>query len=60
MMKRLLILLFPVVFAGCSAGHLKPMTLGPSGSAPASCLTYSNTPSYGDCKGPDAVSVRTQ
>jgi len=63
MVKRLVILLLPVVFAGCSVGHLKPMTLGPSGSSePTSCLTYSNTPSYGDCKAPDAVSVpqRTQ
>jgi hypothetical protein len=59
MAKRLLILLLPVAFAGCSLGHLNmPMTLGPSDSPPqASCLTYSNTPAYGDCKGRETVSV---
>jgi hypothetical protein len=58
MAKRLLILLLPVAFAGCSIGHLNmPMTLGPSDNAPASCLTYGNTPAYGDCKGRETVSV---
>jgi hypothetical protein len=37
MAKRLLILLLPVAFAGCSVGHVNlPMTLGPSDPAPAS------------------------
>jgi hypothetical protein len=58
MAKRLLILLLPVVFTGCSVGHVNlPMTLGPSNPMPPSCLTYSGTPSYGDCKGADTVSV---
>jgi hypothetical protein len=58
MAKWLLLLLLPVAFAGCSVGHLNmPMTLGPSNPAPASCLTYSNTPAYGDCKGAGTVSV---
>ena len=58
MARRLLLLLLPVAFAGCSMGHVNlPMTLGPSDSAPASCLTYSGTPAYGDCKGPGTVSL---
>jgi hypothetical protein len=58
MAKRLLLLLLPMAFAGCSMGHVNlPMTLGPSDPAPATCLTYSGTPAYGDCKGPGTVSV---
>jgi hypothetical protein len=58
MAKWLLILLLPVVFTGCSAGHVKlPMTLGASNPTPPSCLTYSGTTSYGDCKGASTVSV---
>jgi len=59
MAKRLLILLLPVAFAGCSLGPINmPMTLGPSDGPPqASCLTLGNTPAYGDCKGRETLSV---
>jgi hypothetical protein len=58
MAKRLLILLLPLAFIGCSVGRVKlPMTLGPSNPAPSSCLTYSGSPSYGDCKGASTISV---
>ena len=58
MAKRLLVLLLPVALTSCSIGHVNlPMTLGPSDPATASCLTYSVTPSYGDCKGASTVSV---
>jgi hypothetical protein len=57
MAKRLLILLLLGPFTGCSVGHVNlPMSLGPS-NPPPSCLTYSGTPSYGDCKGAGTVSV---
>jgi hypothetical protein len=63
MLKRLMILLLPVALAGCAVGHLSlpmsPMTLGPS-DTPPSCLTYSDTPAYGDCKGAGTVSVPQQ
>jgi hypothetical protein len=53
MSRRLLILLpLTVSLTGCSVGHVNlPMSLGPSDPVPASCLTYSGTPSDGDCKG---------
>jgi hypothetical protein len=58
MVKRLLTLLLLLAFTGCSVGRVKlPMTVGPSDPAPPSCLTYSGTPSYGDCKGASTVSV---
>jgi hypothetical protein len=58
MAKRLLILLLPVVFTGCSVGHVNlPMSLGPSDTTPPPCLTYNGTPSYGDCKGAGSVSI---
>ena len=56
-MKWLVILLLPVALAGCAVGHLTlPMTLGPSETPKASCLTYGDTPAYGDCKGPATLS----
>jgi hypothetical protein len=58
MSKRLLILLLPVALAGCAVGHLTlPMTLGPSDTPKASCLTYADAPAFGDCKGPGTVSI---
>ena len=63
MLKRLVILLLPVALGGCAVGHLSmpmtPMTLGPS-DTPPSCLTYADTPAYGDCKGSGTVSVPQQ
>src|SRR5262249_44317712 len=58
MAKQLLILLLPVALTSCSIGHVNlPMSLGPSDPAPASCLTCSGTPSYGDCKGASTVPI---
>jgi hypothetical protein len=57
MAKQFLVLL-SLTFTGCSVGHVKlPMTLGPNTLARPSCVTYSGSPSYGDCKGPGKVSV---
>ena len=51
MAKRFLILLMPLALAGCvtEQGPSLPVTLGPSAAAQASCLTYGDTPAYGDC-----------
>ena len=58
MSKCLPILLFPIALAGCTVGHLTlPMTLGPSDTPKASCLTYADAPAFGDCKGPGKVSI---
>lgn len=57
MSKVLLILLLPIALAGCAVGHLTPMTLGPSDTPKTSCLTYADAPAFGDCQGPDAVSI---
>lgn len=58
MSKAFLFLLLPLALAGCAVGHLNmPMTLGPSDTAKAPCLTYADAPAFGDCKGPGAVSI---
>jgi hypothetical protein len=58
MSKALIILLLPVALAGCSVGRATlPMTLGPSDLPKVSCLTYADAPAFGDCQGPDAISV---
>lgn len=59
MSKALLMLLLPLALAGCAVGHLNlsPMTLGPSEPSKASCLTYGDGPTFGDCKGPGSVSI---
>ena len=58
MAKWLLILLLPIGLAGCLTEQKAalPMALGPRDSGSA-CLTYGDTPAYGDCKGPGSVSV---
>ena len=70
MLKRLVILMLPFALAGCAVGHLSlpmtlgpsntPMSLGPSDTPKPACLTYADTPAYGDCKGAGAVSVPQQ
>jgi hypothetical protein len=56
MSKGLLILLLPIALAGCAVGHIKlPMTIGPSDTPKASCLTYADAPAFGDCKGAGEV-----
>jgi hypothetical protein len=58
MAKQLLVLLLTLTFTGCSVGHVKlPMTLGPNNPAPPSCVTYSDSSSYGECTGPGKVSI---
>jgi hypothetical protein len=58
MSKGLLILLLPIALAGCAVGHIKlPMTIGPSDTPKASCLTYADAPAFGDCKGAGEVSI---
>jgi hypothetical protein len=58
MSKCLLILLLPIGLSGCAVGHVRlPMTLGPSDTPKASCLTYADAPAFGDCKGPGEVSI---
>ena len=54
MSKALLMLVLPLALAGCAMGHLnlQPMTLGPSDTPKSSCLTYADSPAFGDCKGP--------
>jgi hypothetical protein len=58
MTKQLLILVLPFALAGCAVGTVKlPMTLGPSDTPKATCLTYGDAPAYGDCKGQGDVSI---
>jgi hypothetical protein len=53
MAKLIVILLLPVALAACEVAHFKlPMTLGPTDSAPASCLGNGGTATSGDCKAP--------
>ncbi len=58
MAKWLLILVLPLGLAGCvtEQGAMLPMTLGPSDTAQAACLTYGDTPAYG-CKAPGAITI---
>jgi len=59
MAKWLLLLVLPLGLAGCvtEPNAMLPMTLGPSDTDQATCLTYGDTPAFGDCQGPGAVSI---
>jgi hypothetical protein len=59
MPKVLLMLVLPLALAGCAVGqlNLEPMTLGPSDTPKSSCLTYADSPAFGDCKGPGTVTI---
>jgi hypothetical protein len=59
MLKRFLIVLLPFGLAGCAVGQVKlpMMTLGPSDTPKATCLTYDDSPAFGDCQGQGAVSI---
>ena len=60
MLTRLSVLfLLSLGLAGCAVGQVKlpMMTLGPSDTPKASCLTYDDAPAFGDCQGKDAVSI---
>lgn len=50
-MRWLLIVLAPLALAGCvtEQGPTLPMTLGPAEAAQAACLTYGDTPTFGEC-----------
>lgn len=52
MSKWLLIAVLPFGLAGCVTEQASslPMTLGPAEASQASCLTYGDTPAYGDCE----------
>ena len=58
MAKWLLILLLPVALTGCvtEQNSALPMALGPSDTAKATCLGYGDTPTFGDCQAPAALS----
>jgi hypothetical protein len=58
MAKRLAILVLPLALAGCvtEQNGALPMALGPSDTVSAFCLGFGNTPTYGDCKAPAALS----
>jgi hypothetical protein len=59
-MKRLLIVLVPFALAGCvteQAAPTLPMALGPAETAKATCLTYGDTPTFGDCETSETVTV---
>ncbi|WP_424041544.1 hypothetical protein [Methyloceanibacter sp.] len=50
-MRWLLIALAPLALAGCvtEQGPALPMSLAPSETAQAACLTYGDTPTFGEC-----------
>lgn len=54
MPKWLLIVLMPLALAGCvtEQAPLLPMTLGPAEANKATCLTYGDAPTFGDCTTP--------
>jgi hypothetical protein len=61
--RWLLILLVPLALAGCITEQQQklPMALGPvdhSNQAQATCLSYSGSPAYGDCKGSKSISLK--
>jgi hypothetical protein len=56
-MKWLAMLLIPLTLAACEVGRIRlPMTLGPNDASRASCARSADTPVYGDCKAPAALS----
>lgn len=58
-MKWLAILVLPIALAGCvtERAPMLPMALAPSDAAQAACLTYGDTPTFGDCQSSDAIAV---
>jgi len=51
-MKRFLIVLAPLALAGCITEQTPtlPMALAPADTAQAACLTYGDTPTFGECE----------
>jgi hypothetical protein len=59
MVKFLAILLLPLALAGCVVGQNSPlpMALGSTDTGGATCLTYGDAPTFGDCKRPAPLSA---
>lgn len=59
MLKYLPILLLPLALTGCVTEQRSalPMALAPGDAAQAACLTYGDEPAFGDCNGPETVTV---
>jgi hypothetical protein len=59
MLKYLPILLLPLALMGCVTEQKSalPMALAPGDTAQASCLTYGDVPTFGDCQGDDAIAL---
>lgn len=53
-MTRFLIVLVPLALAGCITEQTPtlPMALAPADAAEAGCLTYGDTPTFGECEAP--------
>jgi len=62
MSKWLLIVFMPLALAGCVTEQAPtlPMTLGPADAAKATCLTYGDAPTFGDCKAEGAASISSK
>jgi hypothetical protein len=59
MLKYLPIILLPLALSGCVTEQksMLPMALAPGDTAQTACLTYGDDPAFGDCQGPNAISV---
>lgn len=59
-MRWLLIALASLALAGCvtEQGPALPMTLAPAETAKAACLTYADTPAFGECSQVDGNAAR--
>ncbi len=59
-MRWLLIALALLALAGCvtEQGPSLPMTLAPTEAARTACLTYGDTPAFGECRPARGDSVR--
>ena len=59
MLRYLPIFLLPLALMGCVTEQRAalPMALAPSDTAQASCLTYGDVPTFGDCKGTDTIAL---
>ncbi|MEM7192291.1 MAG: hypothetical protein AAF405_05395, partial [Pseudomonadota bacterium] len=53
-MRWLLLAIVPLMLAGCvtEPGPALPMMLSPADTAQTACLTYDDTPTFGECGRP--------
>lgn len=58
-MLKYLPVLLPLALMGCVTEQRSalPMALAPGDTAQAACLTYDGVPAFGDCQGPEAITV---